>query len=126
MIIGGTYSYNNYKKSKVDENKIIEIKKLINKFNDENNLDGKLNILKNTMNEFNLSKDNKKISEEYTVVINEMKQYFIEDYNTVFKNNKLEDINKELDIDKIKYKKTELNKLIELINREKVFLILKM
>ena len=103
MIIGGTYSYNNYKKSKVNEN----------------NREGKLNILKNTMNEFDLSKDNRKISEEYTIIINEMKQYFIEDYNTVFKSNKLKDINKVLDIDKIKSKKTELNKLIELINREK-------
>ena len=118
------YSYKSYHKSIQINKEITKIQNVVETFKKETDRDSKLNMLKLISNELEEAKNNKDINEEiikiYDTAIAEMKEYYIDEYNTRFENNKLEDITNETDKYKIEKRKKGLENLVEIINKEKM------
>ena len=118
------YSYKSYHKSIQINKEITKIQNVVETFKKETDRDSKLNMLKLISNELEEAKNNKDTNEEiikiYDTAIAEMKEYYIDEYNTRFENNKLEDITNETDKYKIEKRKKGLENLVEIINKEKM------
>ena len=120
------FGYNFYQKKQeevVSAEKLTAIHEVIKKFNNRNDRNERLNLLKDTLDEqskYNLSsyKDSK-VQEEYKNSITTMRTYFQNDYDNTLKTNTLSEINTVSDEKVITDNKTKLNELTKTIEKEK-------
>ena len=120
------FGYNFYQKKQeevVSAEKLTTIHEVIKKFNNENDRNERLNLLKDTLDEqskYNLSsyKDSK-VQEEYKNSITTMRTYFQNDYDNTLKINTLSEINTISDEKVIIDNKTKLDELTKTIDKEK-------
>ena len=120
------FGYNFYQKKQeevVSAEKLTAIHEVIKKFNNRNDRNERLNLLKDTLDEqskYNLSsyKDSK-VQEEYKNSITTMRTYFQNDYDNTLKTNTLSEINTISDEKVIIDNKTKLDELTKTIDKEK-------
>ena len=120
------FGYNFYQKKQeevVSAEKLTTIHEVIKKFNNRNDRNERLNLLKDTLDEqskYNLSsyKDSK-VQEEYKNSITTMRTYFQNDYDNTLKTNTLSEINTISDEKVITDNKTKLDELTKTIDKEK-------
>ena len=120
------FGYNFYQKKQeevVSAEKLTTIHEVIKKFNNRNDRNERLNLLKDTLDEqskYNLSsyKDSK-VQEEYKNSITTMRTYFQNDYDNTLKTNTLSEINTISDEKVITDNKTKLDELTKTIEKEK-------
>lgn len=103
---------------------LTNIETIKGNFNNETSRNKKLEILENMeleYSEFSSKdiKDVKNLDSNYTTLIDDMKQFFIEDYNKTIKDNTLENLDKIDDKELLNKNKKALVALIEIIEIEK-------
>ena len=120
------FGYNFYQKKQaevVSAEKLTAIHEVIKKFNNRNDRNERLNLLKDTLDEqskYNLSsyKDSK-VQDEYKNSITTMRTYFQNDYDSTIKTNTLSDVSAVSDEKVITDNKTKLDELTKTIDKEK-------
>ena len=120
------FGYNFYQKKQeevVSAEKLTAIHEVIKKFNDGNDRNERLNLLKDTLDEqskYNLnSYKDSKVQDEYKNSITTMRTYFQNDYDNTLKTNTLSEINTVSDEKVIIDNKTKLDELTKTIDKEK-------
>lgn len=120
------FGYNFYKKKQaevVSAEKLTAIHEVIKKFNDENDRNERLNLLKDTLDEqskYNLnSYKDSKVQDEYKNSITTMRTYFQNDYDNTLKTNTISEITTISDEKVITDNKTKLDELTKTIDKEK-------
>ena len=120
------FGYNFYQKKQaevVSAEKLTAIHEVIKKFNDGNDRNERLNLLKDTLDEqskYNLnSYKDSKVQDEYKNSITTMRTYFQNDYDNTLKTNTLSEINTISDEKVITDNKTKLDELTKTIDKEK-------
>ena len=120
------FGYNFYQKKQaevVSAEKLTAIHEVIKKFNDGNDRNERLNLLKDTLDEqskYNLnSYKDSKVQDEYKNSITTMRTYFQNDYDNTLKTNTLSEINTVSDEKVITDNKTKLDELTKTIDKEK-------
>ena len=120
------FGYNFYQKKQaevVSAEKLTAIHEVIKKFNDGNDRNERLNLLKDTLDEqskYNLnSYKDSKVQDEYKNSITTMRTYFQNDYDSTIKTNTLSEINTVSDEKVIIDNKTKLDELTKTIDKEK-------
>ena len=120
------FGYNFYQKKQaevVSAEKLTAIHEVIKKFNNENDRNERLNLLKDTLDEqskYNLnSYKDSKVQDEYKNSITTMRTYFQNDYDNTLKTNTLSEINTISDEKVIIDNKTKLDELTKTIEKEK-------
>ena len=120
------FGYNFYQKKQaevVSAEKLTAIHEVIKKFNDGNDRNERLNLLKDTLDEqskYNLnSYKDSKVQDEYKNSITTMRTYFQNDYDNTLKTNTLSEINTVSDEKVITDNKTKLDELTKTIEKEK-------
>ena len=120
------FGYNFYQKKQaevVSAEKLTAIHEVIKKFNDRNDRNERLNLLKDTLDEqskYNLnSYKDSKVQDEYKNSITTMRTYFQNDYDSTIKTNTLSDISAVSDEKVITDNKTKLDELTKTIDKEK-------
>ena len=120
------FGYNFYQKKQaevVSAEKLTAIHEVIKKFNDGNDRNERLNLLKDTLDEqskYNLnSYKDSKVQDEYKNSITTMRTYFQNDYDSTIKTNTLSDISAVSDEKVITDNKTKLDELTKTIDKEK-------
>ena len=120
------FGYNFYQKRQaevVSAEKLTSIHETIKKFNDGNDRNKRLNLLKDTLDEqskYNLnSYKDSKVQDEYKNTITTMRTYFQNDYDNTLKTNTLSEINTVSDEKVITDNKTKLDELTKTIDKEK-------
>lgn len=120
------FGYNFYQKKQaevVSAEKLTAIHEVIKKFNDVNDRNERLNLLKSTLDEqskYNLnSYKDSKVQDEYKNSITTMRTYFQNDYDNTLKTNTLSEINTVSDEKVITDNKTKLDELTKTIEKEK-------
>ena len=120
------FGYNFYQKKQaevVSAEKLTAIHEVIKKFNDENDRNERLNLLKDTLDEqskYNLnSYKDSKVQDEYKNSITTMRTYFQNDYDNTLKTNTISEINTVSDEKVITDNKTKLDELTKTIEKEK-------
>ena len=115
--------YNSYQRKQaeiVSSEKLTALHELTKKFNDKNDRNERLNILKETLDEqsqYNLNSNKEsKVQDEF---INTMRTYFHNDYDNTIKTYTLSDITTVSDEKKINDNKSKLNELTKTIETEK-------
>ena len=118
--------YNSYQKKQaevVSSEKLTALHELTKKFNDKNDRNERLNILKETLDEqsqYNLNSNKEsKVQDEFKNSINTMRTYFHNDYDNTIKTYTLSDITTVSDEKKINDNKSKLNELTKTIETEK-------
>ena len=98
---------------KQTEQKITELKKEKKSFEKEENRNKKLDILKKTIQTQNKYKKEvsteKKVISKYKKAIQNMREYFANDYENRLKDNSIDDVNSIQDKAQLEDKKTQLN-----------------
>ena len=120
------FGYNFYQKKQeevVSAEKLTAIHEVIKKFNNRNDRNERLNLLKDTLDgqsKYNLnSYKDSKVQDEYKNSITTMRTYFQNDYDNTLKTNTLSEINTISDEKVITDNKTKLNELTKTIEKEK-------
>ena len=120
------FGYNFYQKKQeevVSAEKLTAIHEVIRKFNNRNDRNERLNLLKDTLDgqsKYNLnSYKDSKVQDEYKNSITTMRTYFQNDYDNTLKTNTLSEINTISDEKVITDNKTKLNELTKTIEKEK-------
>lgn len=120
------FGYNSYQRKQaeiVSSEKLTALHELTKKFNDNNDRNERLNILKETLDEqsqYNLnSYKDSKVQDEFKNGINTMRTYFHNDYDHTIKTYTLSDITTVSDEKKINDNKSKLNELTKTIETEK-------
>ena len=120
------FGYNFYQKKQaevISAEKLTAINEVIKKFNDENDRNERLNLLKDTLDEqskYNLnSYKDSKVQDEYKNSITTMRTYFQNDYDNTLKTNTISEINTVSDKKVITDNKTKLDELTKTIEKEK-------
>lgn len=120
------FGYNFYQKKQaevISAEKLTAINEVIKKFNDENDRNERLNLLKDTLDEqskYNLnSYKDSKVQDEYKNSITTMRTYFQNDYDNTLKTNTISEINTVSDEKVITDNKTKLDELTKTIEKEK-------
>ena len=120
------FGYNFYQKKQaevVSAEKLTAIHEVIKKFNDGNDRNERLNLLKDTLDEqskYNLnSYKDSKVQDEYKNSITTMRTYFQNDYDSTIKTNTLSDVSAVSDEKVITDNKTKLDELTKTIDKEK-------
>lgn len=107
---------------KQTEQKITELKKEKESFEKEEDRNKKLDILKKTVQNQNKYKKevstDKKVISEYKTTIQNMREYFANDYENRLKDNSIDDVNSIQDKAQLEDKKTQLNTLKEDLDKE--------
>ncbi|MDU6573866.1 MAG: hypothetical protein E6510_06575 [Gemella haemolysans] len=118
--------YNSYQRKQaevVSSEKLTALHELTKKFNDKNDRNERLNILKETLDEqsqYNLNSNKEpKVQDEFKNSINTMRTYFHNDYDNTIKTYTLSDITTVSDEKKINDNKSKLNELTKTIETEK-------
>ena len=122
------FGYNFYQKKQeevVSAEKLTAIHEVIKKFNNENDRNERLNLLKDTLDgqsKYNLnSYKDSKVQAEYKNSIKIMRTYFYNDYDNTIKANTISEVNKVSDEKKITDNITKLEGLTKTIDKEKDF-----
>ena len=122
------FGYNFYQKKQaevVSAEKLNAIHEVIKKFNDGNDRNERLNLLKDTLDEqskYNLnSYKDSKVQAEYKNSIKIMRIYFHNDYDNTIKANTISEVNTVSDEKKITDNITKLEGLTKTIDKEKDF-----
>ena len=122
------FGYNFYQKKQakvVLAEKLTAIHEVIKKFNDGNDRNERLNLLKDTLDEqskYNLnSYKDSKVQAEYKNSIKIMRTYFHNDYDNTIKANTISEVNTVSDEKKITDNITKLEGLTKTIDKEKDF-----
>ena len=120
------FGYNFYQKKQaevISAEKLTAIHEVIKKFNDGNDRNERLNLLKDTLDEqskYNLnSYKDSKVQDEYKNSITTTRTYFQNDYDNTLKTNTLSEINTVSDEKVITDNKTKLDELTKTIEKEK-------
>ena len=120
------FGYNFYQKKQaevVSAEKLTAIHEVIKKFNDENDRNERLNLLKDTLDEqskYNLnSYKDSKVQDEYKNSITTMRTYFQNDYDNTLKTSTISEINTVSDEKVITDNKSKLDELTKTIEKEK-------
>ena len=120
------FGYNFYQKRQaevVSAEKLTAIHEVIKKFNDGNDRNERLNLLKDTLDEqskYNLnSYKDSKVQDEYKNSITTMRTYFQNDYDNTLKTNTISEINTVSDEKVITDNKSKLDELTKTIEKEK-------
>ena len=120
------FGYNFYQKKQeevVSAEKLTTIHEVIKKFNNRNDRNERLNLLKDTLDEqskYNLnSYKDSKVQDEYKNSITTMRTYFQNDYDNTLKTNTISEINTVSDEKVITDNKTKLDELTKTIEKEK-------
>ena len=120
------FGYNFYQKKQaevISAEKLTAIHEVIKKFNDGNDRNERLNLLKDTLDEqskYNLnSYKDSKVQDEYKNSITTMRTYFQNDYDNTLKTNTISEINTVSDEKVITDNKTKLDELTKTIEKEK-------
>ena len=120
------FGYTLYQKKQVETvsaEKLTALHELTKKFNDENDRDKRLELLKDTLDEqskYNLSSNkDSKVQDEFKNSINTMRTYFHNDYDNSIKKYTISDINNTSDNNKINDSKSKLDELTKTIEKEK-------
>ena len=120
------FGYNFYQKKQaevVSAEKLTAIHEVIKKFNNRNDRNERLNLLKDTLDgqsKYNLnSYKDSKVQDEYKNSITTMRTYFQNDYDNTLKTNTLSEINTVSDEKVITDNKTKLDELTKTIEKEK-------
>ena len=118
--------YNSYQRKQaevVSSEKLTALHELTKKFNDKNDRNERLNVLKETLDEqsqYNLNSNKEpKVQDEFKNSINTMRTYFHNDYDNTIKTYTLSDITTVSDEKKINDNKSKLNELTKTIETEK-------
>ena len=122
------FGYNLYQRKQaevVSAEKLTAIHEVIKKFNDGNDRNERLNLLRDTLDEqskYNLnSYKDSKVQAEYKNSIKIMRTYFYNDYDNTIKANTISEVNKVSDEKKITDNITKLEELTKTIDKEKDF-----
>ena len=122
------FGYNFYQKKQaevVSAEKLTAIHEVIKKFNDGNDRNERLNLLKDTLDEqskYNLnSYKDSKVQAEYKNSIKIMRTYFHNNYDNTIKANTISEVNTVSDEKKITDNITKLEGLTKTIDKEKDF-----
>lgn len=120
------FGYTLYQKKQVETvsaEKLTALHELTKKFNDENDRNKRLELLKDTLDEqskYNLSSNkDSKVQDEFKNSINTMRTYFHNDYDNSIKKYTISDINNTSDNNKINDSKSKLDELTKTIEKEK-------
>ena len=120
------FGYNFYQKKQeevVSAEKLTAIHEVIKKFNDGNDRNERLNLLKDTLDEqskYNLnSYKDSKVQDEYKNSITTMRTYFQNDYDNTLKTSTISEINTVSDEKVITDNKSKLDELTKTIEKEK-------
>ena len=110
----------------INNKKIIAIEQQFQDFSKEETREEKLKRLKSLKEEYQTYQQNKgtngKLTETYSHTLSEMKQYFTDYYQTVLKDNTIEKIKNENDLETLQTKKSNLESLQNTISQEKELL----
>lgn len=110
------------KESEITSSK-LNITLIYTDFEEKTEINEKFEILNNLISSFEEYKNENdtysEVTTEYEDKIKLMKEYFVSYYDETLKNNTLDDIKNITDKNKINTSKDNLNKLMELINKEK-------
>ena len=120
------FGYTLYQKKQVETvsaEKLTVLHELTKKFNDENDRNKRLELLKDTLDEqskYNLnSNKDSKVQDEFKNSINTMRTYFHNDYDNTLKKYTISDISSTSDNNKINDSKSKLDALTKIIEKEK-------
>ena len=120
------FGYTLYQKKQVETvsaEKLTALHELTKKFNDENDRNKRLELLKDTLDEqskYNLSSNkDSKVQDEFKNSINTMRTYFHNDYDNTLKKYTISDIRSSSDNNKINNSKSKLDELTKTIEKEK-------
>lgn len=120
------FGYTLYQKKQVETvsaEKLTALHELTKKFNDENDRNKRLELLKDTLDEqskYNLSSNkDSKVLDEFKNNINTMRTYFHNDYDNTLKKYTISDISSTSDNNKINDSKSKLDELTKTIEKEK-------
>lgn len=120
------FGYTLYQKKQVETvsaEKLTALHELTKKFNDENDRNKRLELLKDTLDEqskYNLnSNKDSKVQDEFKNSINTMRTYFHNDYDNTLKKYTISDISSTSDNNKINDSKSKLDELTKTIEKEK-------
>ena len=120
------FGYTLYQKKQVEtvsSEKLTALHELTKKFNDENDRNKRLELLKDTLDEqskYNLnSNKDSKVQDEFKNSINTMRTYFHNDYDNTLKKYTISDISSTSDNNKINDSKSKLDELTKTIEKEK-------
>ena len=118
--------YNSYQRKQaevISSEKLTALHELTKKFNDKNDRNERLNILKETLDEqsqYNLNSNKEpKVQDEFKNSINTMRTYFHNDYDNTLKKYTISDISSSSDNNKINDSKSKLDELTKTIEKEK-------
>ena len=119
----GYNSYHRKQAEVVSSEKLTALHELTKKFNDKNDRNERLNILKETLDEqsqYNLNSNKEpKVQDEFKNSINTMRTYFHNDYDNTLKKYTISDISSTSDNNKINDSKSKLDELTKTIEKEK-------
>lgn len=120
----GVNAYNNYVTNKAITTSKSDIDKAMSEFSSEADRNKKLTILETTEKDSKTYDNTQKASYNevevnYSSIVEEMRNYFINEYETEIKENTISDIDNEKDKDKIKKAKDNLNNLSEIMVNDK-------
>ena len=120
------FGYTLYQKKQVEivsAEKLTALHELTKKFNDENDRNKRLELLKDTLDEqskYNLSSNkDSKVLDEFKNSVNTMRTYFHNDYDNTLKKYTISDISSTSDNNKINDNKSKLDELTKTIEKEK-------
>ena len=110
----------------INNKKIIAIEQQFQDFSKAETREEKLNRFKSLTDEYQTYQRDKgtngKLAETYSNTLSEMKQYFTDYYQTVLKDNTIEEIKNENDLETLQTKKSNLESLLSTITQEKEIL----
>ena len=110
----------------INNKKIIAIEQQFQDFSKEETREEKLKRFKSLTDEYQTYQrdkgPNSKLTETYSHTLSKMKQYFTDYYQTVLKDNTIEEIKNENDLETLQTKKSNLESLLSTITQEKEIL----
>lgn len=122
FLTGCTTNQQQNSENKQTEQKITELKKEKKSFEKEEDRNKKLDILKKTIqNQSKYKKETsteKKVTSKYKKTIENMRDYFVSDYENRLKDNSIDDVSSIQDKAQLEDKKTQLNTLKEDLDKE--------
>lgn len=126
IIVLAIFSYNSYQKKELQnkiDNSITQIEQIEKDFKSKEKREEKLAILSSLLKEHSEYEQTKsmidEVDDKYHTIINEMQQYFKDQYKKILKENTLEDIDRIINREQLISAKTKLSELLQSIQNEK-------
>lgn len=126
IIVLAIFSYNSYQKKELQnkiDNSITQIEQIKKDFKSKEKSEEKLAILSSLLKEHSEYEQTRsmidEVDDKYHTIINEMQQYFKDQYKKMLKENTLEDIDRIINKEQLISAKTKLSELLQSIQNEK-------